>query len=775
MTAKIASLISHPQLLGKVTSRSRYGAQVTLGYVAAAVIWMALTDGLPLTMPSLYQSAIIDAAEDAFFVIVTAALLYTALLKAPDRRIEMSRNAEATPEAIFTYGFACLITLAMSVVVKMRADSFGDPQLSGLMLLPVMLSAFLGGGGPGVAATVIGAATIGLLVPPPLDNSTGRWLDGWFLIALFAANGLLVSSLSEMLLRSRRTAHDALESATAQFEFCRKTEASLKLIQAAFQQSHEGMVITATNGTIVAVNPATCLISGFSSDELIGSNMRLVKSGRHDATFYRNVFKTVAANGFWQGEVWNRRKSGDLYPQWLTISAVKDDAGKMVNYVGTFADISAIKQSETTIDHITHHDSLTDLPNRLMLTTQLSYAINRAKRDGNCGAALMVDLDHFKKINDSLGHAAGDELLQIATTRMLGRIRQCDMLARLGGDEFMVVLEGLDDPLLAGNIAQTLIAELKQPYTLSCGHEVFIGASIGICIYPNDSADPAQVIRNADAALHEAKSGGRSTCRFYTRALTDSACQRLDLEARLRKALLHQEFVLHFQPLSDMSDLRVLGTEALIRWLDPVEGMISPARFIPLAEETGLIVEIGTWVLRSACHQMKEWLLAGSKLETIAVNLSPKQFHQPDLVEMIRGILAETGLAPHHLELEITEGTLMDGGEECIKRLAALKALGVRLAIDDFGTGYSSLAYLKRFPVDKLKVDQAFVRGLCSSRADREIVSAVITLGKALDLEILAEGIETEEQLSCLRGMGCDTAQGFLLGRPVAARDFAAP
>ena len=689
-------------------------------------------------------------------------------------RITLTEDVGAAAWPVWAaYGFSCVATLAISLLVMMRSGAMANPYSFSLLFLPVILSAFLGGGGPGMVATAIGAATIGLLAHYPPMTPIGQRFEPSFVIAFFACTGLLVSAFSEMLHRSRRKAAEALKMAMTQFETRRKMETSLKLIEAAFEQSHDGMVITETDGTIVAVNPSTCLISGYSPEELLGSSMRRVKSGRHDEAFYRAIFSAVAADGYWQGEIWNRRKSGEAYPQWLTISAVKDDMGKIINYVGTFTDVSQIKLTERKLNHQLNYDALTDLPNRLLLTSHLSKAVGRAKRDGCFGAALMVDIGQLKKVNDSLGHAAGDDLLQLAASRMLGRVRQREMLARHGGDAFVVVLENLDDPLQAAATAQDLIEALSQPFILDNGHEVCVSGCVGICVFPLDATDPAQILRDADTALHQAKAAGSSAYRFYTSALTDCACQRLELETRLRKALLQQEFVLHFQPLSHMADRRVTGAEALIRWADPVEGMIPPADFIPLAEETGLIVEVGAWVLRAACQQMMRWLQEGVEIETIAVNLSPRQFREPRLIDLVSRILAETGLPAHHLELEITEGALMENGAETIEKLTALKALGIRLAIDDFGTGYSSLAYLRHFPVDKLKVDQAFVRDLTVSQTDREIVAAVIVLGKALDLEVLAEGIETEEQFRLLMELGCDTAQGYLLGQPRAGASFA--
>ena len=781
MSAKEIGSLTWPSTFGdaprqraEATPRTRYAGRISIGYAAVAALWMGLTDGLPLAFGNTAFSALANALEDAFFVIVTTATLNFVLQKCPEHLTARLGPAPFQQDVNWpkwqAYAFACLSALSMSAVSKLRTDAFGNPHVCGLMMLPVILAAFFGGAGPGLTATAIGTATVALLAAPhdrPVDV-----LDEVFVLVLFSSNGLLVSLLSELQRRSRRAAELARGVAEAQFQSRLRTEASLRLVQAAFEQSHEGVVITQTDGTILALNPAASLISGYSPGELLGANMRLVKSGRHDAAFYRGIFKTVATNGYWQGEIWNRRKSGEIYPQWLTITPVKNDLGRTTHYVGSFADISAIKQSERQIDHIAHHDGLTDLPNRLLLTSRLAHAAGRVKRDGGYGAALMVDLDHFRNVNDSLGHGAGDELLQIAVTRMLGRIRQCDMLARIGGDEFMVVLEDLDSPLHAGSVALALIEELSQPFVLGNGQDIFVGASVGICIFPDDSTDPAQILRNADAALHQAKAAGGATYRFYTPALTDLANERLDLESRLRKALAHQEFVLHYQPLADMADRHIEGVEALIRWIDPIEGMISPARFIPLAEQTGLIVDIGSWVLRTACLQMKQWLDTGSPIEMVAVNLSPRQFRHPDLVGLVRDTLAEIGLPAHRLELEITEGALIDDADDAVAKLAQLKALGVRLAIDDFGTGYSSLAYLKRFPVDKLKVDQAFVRGIPANRTDCEIVAAVIALGKALGLEVLAEGIESEEQFGYLMALGCDTAQGYLLGRPVLATEL---
>ena len=439
---------------------------------------------------------------------------------------------------------------------------------------------------------------------------------------------------------------------------------------------------------------------------------------------------------------------------------------------GVLAPHRFLRQKETELKYLVQHDSLTGLPNRLLLVSRLKHAVDRARRAGEQGAFLFLDLDHFKNVNDSLGHGAGDELLQLVAARLRGRLRDTDLLARMGGDEFVVLMERLARPQAAAGLAQSLIEALKEVFVLSGGQEVYIGTSIGICIFPNDNESVDQIIRNADAALYQAKGGGRSAFRFYTEALTVAANARVEMESALRRGLQRGEFLLHYQPLVAMSDCRIVGVEALVRWNPPGGEMIPAASFISVAEETGLIIPLGEWVVHAACAQMKRWLDDGMALDTMAVNLSPHQFARPNIHGTIGGILAETGLPACYLELEITEGSLMESGSDVERKLNALKALGVRLAIDDFGTGYSSLAYLKRFPVDKLKVDQSFVRDIPDNRTGMEITAAVVGLGRALNLEVLAEGVETEIQLAHLRQLGCDTAQGYLLARPMPASDI---
>jgi diguanylate cyclase (GGDEF)-like protein/PAS domain S-box-containing protein len=549
----------------------------------------------------------------------------------------------------------------------------------------------------------------------------------------------------------------------------RRSEERLREASTVLASTHDGVVVTDRNGVIKSVNPAFCKISGYDEDELVGWNANLLQSGRHDRAFFAALWESLRTEGLWQGEIWNRRRSGETYPVWLTISAVHAAGEEAGNYVATFSDISSLKASEKQLEHLAHHDALTDLPNRVVLHARLEQAISRVRRVGGCGALLFLDLDRFKHVNDSLGHPAGDELLRQVSQRLRLRLRDTDTLARFGGDEFVVLLDQINEPEDAARVAQVLIDQLDEPFILSGTQEVFVGTTIGISLFPADGELAEQLIQHADAALYDAKANGKGTYRFFTADLTRTAINRLEMESRLRRGLERNEFLLHYQPLVTLADGKTVGVEALVRWQDPVHGLVPPVKFIPLAEDTGLICQLGDWVLRTACAQMKEWRDAGVELERVAVNLSPKQFQQSDLYERIETILTDAGLPGHCLELEITEGVLMEQAREAEAKLHMLRKLGVKIAIDDFGTGYSSLAYLKRFPIDKLKVDQSFVRDIPEDVADMEIATAIIGLAQNLGLEVLAEGIETKAQLEFLERRGCDTGQGYWFGKPMPA------
>lgn len=548
-----------------------------------------------------------------------------------------------------------------------------------------------------------------------------------------------------------------------------QTEEKLHQAAAVFDNAQEGILVTDHNARILAANQAVCEITGYDVAEVLGETPAKFKSGRHDTAFYQAMWESLINTGRWQGEVWDRRKDGEIYPKWLSISAVRDASGQTVRYVALFADITHLKESEAHLEHLAHFDVLTDLPNRLLFTSRLEHAVEQARRHGQHIAVLFLDLDRFKTVNDSLGHPAGDELLIMVARRIRARLRNEDTLARLGGDEFVILLEQLDAAQMAAIVAQDLLQVLAAPVLLSGGHEVFIGASIGISLFPDDADNAMRLVSSADAALYLAKEQGRNTYRFYTEALTTAANEHLALETRLRRGLERGEFILHYQPLIAAHDGRPIGVEALVRWQPPGEAMVLPGLFIPIAEETGLIVPLGEWVLRTACAQARAWIDAGLPPLLMAVNLSGRQFQTENMVELVRAVLADTGLPAQFLELELTESVIMEQAEQAIATLDALKALGVRLAIDDFGTGYSSLSYLKRFPIDKLKIDRSFVQGVEDDVDDREIAATIIAMARSLNLDVLAEGVETEQQLAFMRLYGCDQYQGFLFSKPLPA------
>jgi diguanylate cyclase (GGDEF)-like protein/PAS domain S-box-containing protein len=551
-----------------------------------------------------------------------------------------------------------------------------------------------------------------------------------------------------------------------------QAESRLRQAASVFSSTEEGVVITDPDGVIIDVNAAFTGITGYSRAEAIGNTPRLLRSDRQDAAFYAALWGSLNATGRWQGEIWNRRKSGEIYPEWLTINAVRDERGELVNFVAVFSDISGIKQSQAQLAHLAHHDPLTGLPNRLLFADRLGHALSRAQRDGSQLALLFIDLDRFKHINDSLGHLAGDGLLQEVARRFTAAVRREDTVARMGGDEFTLLLEDLRRPEDAAVLARKLLDALADPYTIA-GRDLFVTASVGISLFPRDGATADELVRNADAAMYQAKDEGRNGYHFYRPELTATALQRVHLEADLRRALARGELTVHYQPQIDLGTGRLIGAEALVRWHHPEQGPIPPDRFIHLAEDTGLIIELGELVLRAACRQAVEWLASGVPIERIAVNVSAHQVQRSDFVATVRRALAETGLPPRHLELEVTESFIMGQAEAGIRALHALREMGLRLAVDDFGTGYSSLGYLKRLPIHMLKIDRSFVSNLDGDAEDLAIAKAIIALGRTLGLKVIAEGVEHDRQAGLLRAEGCHYGQGYLFGRPVEGAAFA--
>ncbi|MCU7846309.1 MAG: EAL domain-containing protein [Candidatus Thiodiazotropha sp. (ex Monitilora ramsayi)] len=568
------------------------------------------------------------------------------------------------------------------------------------------------------------------------------------------------------LIRDKRGTPQAMLMSLHDLGHSRKVEERLRLAASVFENTAEGVSITDADANIIRVNQAFVDITGYQSEEVIGKNSNILKSGRHDKRFYQNLWRSLEETGQWQGEIWNRRKNGSIYPEWLTISAVYDEDQALTHYVGIFTDISQIKHSKAQLDHLAHHDALTDLPNRILLNEYVEQAIRHAGRYRSEFAIIMLDLDNFKHINDSLGHSAGDQLLLEVATRLANSAYQDDTVARIGGDEFVILMEDIGRADDVGIAIEKLMSSLTDPYVLE-GHTVQISASLGICLYPRDGKDPTTLLRNADAALYRAKEEGRNTYQFYTEELTHKAFERILLESNLRRALELDELYLLYQPQIDLHTGKVIGVEALIRWQHPELGMIPPGRFIPLAEESGLIQQIGNWVLRTACKQGVQWIEQEVEFGTIGVNVAGPQIQRGTLPSEVRIVLDETGFPASRLDLEITEGFIMQQVDSAIAQLEQLRQLDVTLSIDDFGTGYSSLSYLKQLPINKLKLDQSFVKDIPDNPDDTAISQAIIAMGKSLGLTIIAEGVETAEQASFLKEAGCQEAQGYLYSKPV--------
>ncbi len=548
----------------------------------------------------------------------------------------------------------------------------------------------------------------------------------------------------------------------------------LLLSASVFDGSREGILITDREQRILRANAAFTQLTGYAEAELLGRTPKILQSGHQSPEFYAALWHELNLHGQWQGEVLDRRKDGQIIPVLLSISVVKDAANDVLHYVALHTDISRIKESEARIEHQAHHDHLTGLANRLMLHLRIEHALQRARREGSHLALLMIDLDRFKDVNDSFGHLMGDALLCDVAARLVGRVRNADTVSRLGGDEFTVLIENIENPAEAARIAGDLIAELSEPFRLPNGNEVVLGASVGIALYPEHGEGEESLLQGADAALYQAKSEGRGHYRFFSDELTQAARERIELETRLRRAVAQGELRLHFQPQIDIASGAVVGAEALVRWQSPEEGLVPPGRFIPVAEQSGLIESIGEWVLDAACRQGRRWIEAGLPSLTLAVNVSSRQLRRGDLAERVAAVLAETGFPPRCLELEMTESTLMEAEVRVLETLGNLRALGIRLAIDDFGTGYSSLAYLKRFPIDVLKIDKSFVDDIPRLADDMEITATIIGMAHTLRLKVLAEGVETEAQLDFLKKRGCDSYQGFLSSRPLPPEQFAA-
>lgn len=549
-------------------------------------------------------------------------------------------------------------------------------------------------------------------------------------------------------------------------------EEKLRLSANVLEHIADGVMVLDVHGRIVATNPAFSHITGYAEQEALGRESSLTRGTGNDQAFYDELWRQLDETGFWRGEIWDMRKDGEAYLEALTVSAVRDDDGATTHYVCVFSDITRERESQDQLDRLAHHDALTALPNRLLYHDRLRHAMARAERDGEQLAVMFIDLDRFKNVNDTLGHHVGDELLKQAALALSRCLREGDTLARLGGDEFIVLLEDVDGVAGATRVAEKLMAMFEQPFEVS-GYELFVTGSVGISLYPQDGRDMHMLIRNADVAMYQAKARGRNGFRFYAASMSGDGALRLRMETLLRRAIEKNEIYLAFQPQVEIDSGRLIGVEALLRWNSPELGQVAPSSFIPLAEDTGFIGQLGQWVLQDACRQMVAWEARGLSVPKIAVNLSVRQFERGGMAATVAAVLSDAGLAPARLQLEVTESAIMNTSD-ALQYVNDLHAIGVALAIDDFGTGYSSLAYLKQLPVQTLKIDRSFIKDIPQDPDDEAIAIAIIQLGKSMDLSVIAEGVEREDQAAFLLRHGCNRAQGYLYGKPVSGDDLLA-
>lgn len=552
-------------------------------------------------------------------------------------------------------------------------------------------------------------------------------------------------------------------------------EHNLRIADKAFE-SLQAILITDAESRILRVNQSFTRLTGYRPEEVIGKSTATFKSGHHNKSFYQAMWKSLLDNNFWQGEIWDRRKNGEVYPKWLTISAVIDSEGVTTNYVGTFTDLSEHKEAKEAIHRLAFYDPLTDLPNRRLLHDQLNLALKNSIRDKQYGAVLMIDIDHFKLINDTKGHAVGDLLLIEVARRLKSCVRQGDTVSRLGGDEFVVMLEHLSKDLNqatlhAEAISKKIMQSINQPFLIA-GHDLRTSLSIGVSLFSLPASTSEEILKRSDAAMYQAKSAGRNALRFFDQNVHASLEERLKIESELNQAIPENQLCLYFQGQFNQEG-KLFGAEALVRWNHPQRGLVFPNEFIPLAEESGLILQIDKWVIRTACSQLKDWENNPFTKDLIlAVNVSARQFSQPNFVLEISSLLEETGARASHLKLELTETSVLQNVVSTIEKMGAIKLLGIHLSIDDFGTGYSSLSYLTKLPISQLKIDRSFVRELNINRNNAVIVQTIIGMANNLGLNVIAEGVETEEQRTCLGSYGCNAYQGYLFSKPIPLMEF---
>lgn len=548
-------------------------------------------------------------------------------------------------------------------------------------------------------------------------------------------------------------------------------ERQSKMAEKLFDNSIEGIILTDNELRIQQINKTFSEVTGYEFAEVVGKTPAILQSGHHDDDFYKNMWATLKRTGMWQGQIFNRRKNGEVYSEWLSIYSIKNKNGDVINFIGLFSDLTEKQMTQDHIHHLAHYDALTSLPNRLLFMERLRQNIVMTRRKGTPLALFFLDLDGFKKINDSLGHDAGDLLLQEVALRLKKYMRESDTVSRLGGDEFTIIIDGYSEVNDIIIVVNKILKELSAPFKIG-ERFVYITASIGISIYPEDGHDIQELIKNADTAMYAAKEKGKNRYEFYDYEMNRKTLERLTLESCLHRAYDEQQFMVYYQPKINLLDHSVEGAEALIRWNHPTFGFVSPSQFIPLAEETGMIGLIGEWVLRQVCRDLKRWEEQGLKGIKVSVNLSAVQFRDPNLVKILDTVISQEGIGVDSLEMEITESMLMHDVQSSITMMKQLKEMGLSLSIDDFGTGYSSLKYLKEFPVDILKIDKSFIDEIPNNANDRMIAKAVIDLAHNLGMEVIAEGVEKREQVEFLLQNGCPSVQGFYFSMAIAANAF---
>lgn len=564
--------------------------------------------------------------------------------------------------------------------------------------------------------------------------------------------------------------HGMVTNLTQEIAERKRAEEGLKLAGKVFENNTEAIVITDAENRIIMVNEAFTTITGYQPEDVLGQNPRIFSSGKQSKEFYRAFWEQLLDEGYWEGELWNKDKQGRVFPEWMIVLLVRDEVGAPTHHIAIYSDITERKQKEERIQYLANYDVLTGLPNRNLLNDRLVQALSFSRSTGNKAAVLFIDLDHFKNINDTLGHVVGDALLEEVAKRLQSCLRPTDTIARQGGDEFVAIMPGIVRESDAAVAAENIILAMDEPFRVE-GNSLTITPSIGVSIFPDDSEKPTVLMRNADMAMYRAKESGRNTFQFFTPEMNQQAQERLHLEMYLRQAISRNELTLHYQPQVNAGTGETISFEALLRWNSAELGAVSPARFIPVAEETGLILEIGAWVLREACQQLQRWREQGYALVPVGVNVSARQFRQADWVETVQRSLSDASVESNYLELELTETMLMEFGTQVAETMARLRQLGIRLALDDFGVGYSSLTRLKQFPLDRLKIDQAFVRDIGKGADSDALVSAIAAMGHALNLRVMAEGVETEAQLAYLRGLHCEEMQGYYFSRPIPAQE----